>query len=340
MQKKSDDSKNKLNQIAPSHHPNVHVRHRKDDSDRGVGNENCVFSSLHKHHYEDQDQENCDIKESCEIGSVAEDVDSSDVHSVSSNPQNNYQCSLSSESDKMSDTSGKDSDNFFMNSKNMYSKYDLNHRKSPKHGKAPRNDLAAFHSVEPSSVSEYPVNKDVEHQQPIKCPSDNSLSEDNDEVLKSDSPISDNRFVNNFESKESEDSRNFTQRRSLRPRTNLSDQKLNNSSNKTNQSSKKSSARGTENSNARLLRSQKRELSQPVNNMNIGGDDDSGIQGDIYEFSEKESNLEDVTLPTRKYNETKFTNSVPMQMDSWDDKEEMSSEEEESTSESEESRNE
>ncbi|OXU28451.1 hypothetical protein TSAR_016741 [Trichomalopsis sarcophagae] len=77
--------------------------------------------------------------------------------------------------------------------------------------------------------------------------------------------------------------------------------------------------------NVRLTRSQKKDSQQPVPAMPIGAaDDDSGIQGDIYEFSEKESNLEDISLPNRvshlrdRFNEVKenpATSTMPL--DSW-----------------------
>lgn len=49
---------------------------------------------------------------------------------------------------------------------------------------------------------------------------------------------------------------------------------------------------------SRLTRNQKRDR-QKIATAEIGvADDDSGIQGDIYEFSEKESNLEDIRIPS------------------------------------------
>ncbi|XP_076236896.1 histone methyltransferase 4-20 isoform X2 [Calliopsis andreniformis] len=60
----------------------------------------------------------------------------------------------------------------------------------------------------------------------------------------------------------------------------------------------------------RLTRNQKRDR-QKTATAEIGvADDDSGIQGDIYEFSEKESNLEDITIPSimrRNKQETRQT---------------------------------
>ncbi|XP_026668941.1 uncharacterized protein LOC108624513 isoform X2 [Ceratina calcarata] len=53
-----------------------------------------------------------------------------------------------------------------------------------------------------------------------------------------------------------------------------------------------------EKAKSRLTRSQKRDRKK-VSTAEIGvADDDSGIQGDIYEFSEKESNLEDIRIPS------------------------------------------
>ncbi|XP_053975266.1 histone-lysine N-methyltransferase Suv4-20 [Hylaeus volcanicus] len=61
---------------------------------------------------------------------------------------------------------------------------------------------------------------------------------------------------------------------------------------------------------SRLTRNQKRDR-QKIATAEIGvADDDSGIQGDIYEFSEKESNLEDIRIPSimrRGKQETRHT---------------------------------
>ncbi|XP_031839888.1 histone methyltransferase 4-20 [Nomia melanderi] len=63
----------------------------------------------------------------------------------------------------------------------------------------------------------------------------------------------------------------------------------------------------------RLTRNQKRDR-QKIATADIGvADDDSGIQGDIYEFSEKESNLEDIRIPSimrRAKQETRQTSML------------------------------
>ncbi|KAI4502631.1 hypothetical protein M0802_002543 [Mischocyttarus mexicanus] len=54
----------------------------------------------------------------------------------------------------------------------------------------------------------------------------------------------------------------------------------------------------TEKEKSRLTRSQRRDQQRPQASEIGVADDDSGIQGDIYEFSEKESNLEDIGIPS------------------------------------------
>ncbi|XP_071863718.1 histone methyltransferase 4-20 [Bombus fervidus] len=64
-----------------------------------------------------------------------------------------------------------------------------------------------------------------------------------------------------------------------------------------------------EKTKSRSTRSQKRDRKK-IATTEIGvADDDSGIQGDIYEFSEKESNLEDIRIPSmmRRKQETRHT---------------------------------
>ncbi|XP_015605460.1 dentin sialophosphoprotein isoform X2 [Cephus cinctus] len=64
-------------------------------------------------------------------------------------------------------------------------------------------------------------------------------------------------------------------------------------------SSSSSRGRGKAKANGRLTRSQRRDRETTVAAPVVGvADDDSGIQGDIYEFSEKESNLEDLSTTT------------------------------------------
>ncbi|KAF3429325.1 LOW QUALITY PROTEIN: hypothetical protein E2986_05731 [Frieseomelitta varia] len=64
-----------------------------------------------------------------------------------------------------------------------------------------------------------------------------------------------------------------------------------------------------EKAKSRLTRSQKRDRKKLATSEIGVADDDSGIQGDIYEFSEKESNLEDIRIPSimRRKQETRHT---------------------------------
>lgn len=68
-----------------------------------------------------------------------------------------------------------------------------------------------------------------------------------------------------------------------------------------------------EKTKSRLTRSQKRDRKKIAAATEIGvADDDSGIQGDIYEFSEKESNLEDIRIPSimRRKQETRHSSGL------------------------------
>ncbi|XP_034196501.1 histone methyltransferase 4-20 isoform X2 [Osmia lignaria lignaria] len=72
----------------------------------------------------------------------------------------------------------------------------------------------------------------------------------------------------------------------------------------------KTSRNKVEKTKNRITRNQKRDRKK-IATTEIGmADDDSGIQGDIYEFSEKESNLEDIRIPSimrRNKQETRHT---------------------------------
>ncbi|XP_012136594.1 histone methyltransferase 4-20 isoform X2 [Megachile rotundata] len=72
----------------------------------------------------------------------------------------------------------------------------------------------------------------------------------------------------------------------------------------------KTSRTKIEKTKSRVTRNQKRDRKK-IATTEIGmADDDSGIQGDIYEFSEKESNLEDIRIPSimrRNKQETRHT---------------------------------
>ncbi|XP_043465307.1 histone-lysine N-methyltransferase KMT5B-A [Leptopilina heterotoma] len=118
--------------------------------------------------------------------------------------------------------------------------------------------------------------------------------------------------------KTSEDNRNLTLKRSLSRRSEYFDvslrprkeQKTKSSRKSTKSRNKKARSRLTTgttsskkklahvaNPSGRLTRSQKKDVDKIINTAVVGAaDDDSGIQGDIYEFSEKDSNLESVSL--------------------------------------------
>lgn len=125
-------------------------------------------------------------------------------------------------------------------------------------------------------------------------------------------------FSESVDTKESEDTRNLTLKRSLPKRSEFFEvalrprkqQKTKSNRKSMKSRSKKSRSRlisGTAlaantkkfasvvNPSGRLTRSQKKDI-EKVTAAVVGADDDSGIQGDIYEFSEKDSNLESITL--------------------------------------------
>lgn len=92
----------------------------------------------------------------------------------------------------------------------------------------------------------------------------------------------------------SEDSRSLTLKR--QKESDLKKSKKRKSSKKS-PKSKKMKDRLLVEENPIVTRSRKKESLKPVTATGIGqNDDDSGIQGDIYEFSEKESNLEHVNV--------------------------------------------
>ena len=122
------------------------------------------------------------------------------------------------------------------------------------------------------------------------------------------------------DTKESEDTRNLTLKRSLSKRSEFfesalrprKEQKTKSSRKSMKSRNKKSRTRlisGTAlaannkklssvtNPSGRLTRSQKKDIEKVTTVTAVGAtDDDSGIQGDIYEFNEKDSNLESISL--------------------------------------------
>ncbi|XP_058793806.1 histone-lysine N-methyltransferase KMT5B-A-like isoform X2 [Phymastichus coffea] len=415
------------------HHGAIHVRHRKEDSDRGESDENCVYSTLHKHNNQETSKkdivigchdrglhsttsqnsldEECSTRLSENEQSKPENdshmfstygndhhstnsispshpnlTSHSKFHNVSDispsdksipnqwlkNGLKNYQCSTNSdikwnsESEKSEvnvhnvEGSAKVCDRSFINDKIMYHKqsenvsYDVSCRKSPIHGKAPKNspfhETNEFHqldSIEGSAGEALETNVNMDYKQSqatsihhSKYPSDikdcaqivteqdnNFFSKNkvNGVIAKDSNEISDT-FTPNIECSEkflsakSEDARSLTLKRCtealLHPGKNLARRPTGRSRTKF----KKINARSFLNrSNIRQTRSQKKECAMPVG----AADDDSGIQGDIYEFSEKESNLEQISLPNRvphlrdKYEPKENTTNSVMHLDPW-----------------------
>lgn len=221
--------------------------------------------------------------------------------------------------------------------------FDVSCRKSPIHGKAPRNspfcDNKGFQKLnsmessagetldtglnfkseitptEPANISKFHKTSMVNDKCESSYPSDDKdcakiiSNQDNNFFLENKSTKERTRFTsrNNtsfqnteysdeFITKKSEDSRSLTQKR-------CSEVLLRSRVKPTKKPAAKTKGKKGKNcgvlnrSNVRLTRSQKKDAAPaPI----VGaGDDDSGIQGDIYEFSEKESNLEDISLPNR-----------------------------------------
>lgn len=230
---------------------------------------------------------------------------------------------------------------------------DPNCRKSPVHGKAPKN--STYHETNQSDdfhmknslgltmetftedLVKYDQDKNsINTMEPsiaegfneinsLESGSNNELSKaklhrisDSESVTGIDNCDQTN-FADTVNTKKSEDNRNLTLKRSLprrseyfevalRPRK---EQKTKSSRKSTKSRSKKSRNRLTgtttasskkklvnvTNPSGRLTRSQKKDVEKVINTAVVGAaDDDSGIQGDIYEFSEKDSNLETVSL--------------------------------------------
>ncbi|XP_014224233.1 histone-lysine N-methyltransferase KMT5B-B-like isoform X1 [Trichogramma pretiosum] len=120
--------------------------------------------------------------------------------------------------------------------------------------------------------------------------------------------------IDEIDLKKTEDSRSLTQKRFYENTLHMKKKCIKKSSQKIREKSKKGKTWDLANRcNVRLTRSQKKDCQQPA--ISIGtADDDSGIQ-DIYEFNEKESNLDEISLPNRvphirdKYNETRENQS-------------------------------
>jgi hypothetical protein len=456
------------------HHGTLHVRHRKEDSDRGEADENCVFSNLHKHNNQEASRNdtvnNCHIRdlrstttENCneerrdeeclsrlsenmsneKFNSKLQDesiennhsfhiygkdlstnsfspnhsnlVSHSKFHNVSDihisdktnsnqclkNALKSYQCSMSgvdiskldSENEvkninsNNSESSVKAYDRLFPTDKKTYHKfsdnvsYDVNCRKSPIHGKAPRS--SPFHetkdfdklnslegsageilesnvnlnykqseitSIEPSNTSKFHKVDLLDGSCKSRYPSDIKDcakildNQDNDlffnskpsrvikeEIVKNLSESSDNvvqtkKYLNDFITQKSEDTRTLTLKRCddmLSHSRKTHSRKQAKRSSRTKFKKMKNGRNLLDKCSVRLTRSQKKDPQQP--SMPIGAaDDDSGIQGDIYEFSEKESNLEDISLPNRvphlrdKYNEVRENPpSLIIPLDPW-----------------------
>lgn len=254
-------------------------------------------------------------------------------------------------------------DRLFVNEKRFINKFndsvccDVNNRKSPIHGKAPKS--SPFHGldsiegsagesipVEPSIVDKYCdadsfggdksrfpndikdcaviVNRkkdeyifseddDIKSELPIEKKHDETIDDNNLLQIKEES-------VNDFITKKAEDSRSLTIKRS-------NVDIVQNFCKSSTTSNKLMVTRKTKNRknclvdnfsfSPRQTRSQRKDIQQASNvgavAVTVGetADDDSGIQGDVYEFSEKESNLDDIHLPKKisqlreKFNEAK-----------------------------------
>lgn len=226
---------------------------------------------------------------------------------------------------------------------------DPNCRKSPVHGKAPKNstyinetndefhmknslgltmetfsdELVKYEQEKTSLNSMEPSIADGFHEiNPIET--NNELSKAKLHRLSESETGIDNceqtNISDSINTKKSEDNRNLTLKRSLSRRSEYFDvslrprkeQKTKSSRKSTKSRNKKSRSRSTTgiatsckkklahvaNPSGRLTRSQKKDVDKIINTAVVGAaaDDDSGIQGDIYEFSEKDSNLESVSL--------------------------------------------
>lgn len=259
-----------------------------------------------------------------------------------------FQCSLNKDMKSESESEVKDSNlnksdsavktyhqPFSTDKKSQLSvPFDVSCRKSPIHGKAPRNspfrETKGFQKLdslgssagenletggninlkseltptEPSNISKFhPKTSQLNDKCESSYPSDDKdcakvIDQDSSFFFnsKSDNLVRTLSYSDDFTTKKSEDTRNLTQKRCSEKilRSRLKPVKKPISKAKT----KKGKNSGLPNRcNARLTRSQiKDAAAAPI----VGaGDDDSGIQGDIYEFSEKESNLEDISLPNR-----------------------------------------
>lgn len=398
------------------------MRHRKEDSDRGEADENCVFSNLHKHSKQETSRndavshmrdlrstasearehnrqvDECSSRLSDGVSSDEQHQPSSKVQSESAELSANsfhsnvlsdskfhnvleaadktsssnqcmktslhgYQCSVGAESDSDS-SDAKDAsltDKVYdRGDKSVYNfsdsvPYDVNDRKSPIHGKAPRNSpfretqelegsagetlesnkQSKITSIEPLYTSEFQEvnshdgncnsNYPTDVEDCTKTDRDDQLftgklngviTEDSYSSEARDPLAQDNESSEDFVTKKSEDTRSLTLKRCTEapPAAGRSRK-----SRGKKQTDRRAKYKRTKNSctfmdrcnNVRLTRSQKKESQPQAPTVSIGAaDDDSGIQ-DIYEFSEKESNLEDISLPNRgvhlrdKYNDGK-----------------------------------
>ena len=152
--------------------------------------------------------------------------------------------------------------------------------------------------------------------------------------------VNQTEFSDSIDSKKSEDNRNITLKRSLPKRSEFFEVALRprkESKTKSNRKSMKSRSKKSQNHltsstvltanskkyaslanpSGRLTRSQKKDVEKVTTVAVVGAaDDDSGIQGDIYEFSEKDSNLENVSLTSvmRHKFERRSPNQVVMHL--------------------------
>ncbi|XP_014219589.2 uncharacterized protein LOC106647613 [Copidosoma floridanum] len=409
LQKKPEVKRNKNN---GTHHGAMYVRHRKEDSNRGEADENCIFSNHHKHSNQESSRDrsssdNCHVRDlrststdkhvdNCSLGSESSENDRNflthstnnsfspshhslvpkikhltdnftSTHHCSKNSLKNNQCNVNVDlkSDCDNETikdasSNKAYDRLFISDKKSCNKfsdnvsYDINCRKSPIHGKAPRNspfpdtnefdsiegsagetleskmtadyDQSAMNSTEPSNALEYRdanslddkswfssdikdcaktakiVNSvqdecflsDVKSEVPVVV-ADADVSKVSDTLVQSE------KFSEDFAFEKAEDTRSLTIKRcnDVAQRSRKNQTKKPTASRGKARKTKNGRYSFVDRSSARLTRSQKKDSQQTAVTAISAADDDSGIQGDIYEFSEKESNLDDVQLPKK-----------------------------------------
>ena len=253
-------------------------------------------------------------------------------------------------SDKLDDNSLKNGfSNYHIDSETKsldesFDRFFPNGRNSPIQGKAPRNSPFREHeikslegsagepfvsetSMEPSDASEFRNDYNLRDSDIKDCAKGEHLlnSEKVDRnVDKSDISVQSNNVVlrnrkRKLISAKSEDKRALVQKRFQiivqSPKNNCSKKQKQRSSR--GKCKRQKTWNLLDRFNVRLTRSQKKGPQQGVPTSIGTADDDSGIQ-DIYEFTEKESNLEDISLPNRvcnireKYSESRNTTAEVM----------------------------